>query len=464
MPTDQHPLKVFLSYASQDKTTVLEIYSALKRESWIDPWLDKERILPGQDWQMVIETAVDEADVVIICLSNQSVSKEGYVQREIKYAYDIALEKPEGTIFLIPLRLDECEIPRKLRFLHRVDYFGVEKDNSYSHLLDALNVRYDQKLRAEDDHRARQERERTESKVAESTAMPKEEEKAQEVIKDQKLRKLLHLPKSIEVNLRIIFFFIIGVIILRFFVPDIIAAFRGETPVPTITPTEESTLIPTVVAGRTRISEKDGMVMVYVLPVSVLDAFWIDLTEVTNAMYGMCVQSGDCESPITNSYSHSSYYGESEFDEYPVLNVNWHMANTYCGWAGRRLPTELEWEYAASGGDGRIYPWGNNFESALGNFCDQNCDQNWADNTVNDGYADTAPVNSFLSGASPFGILNMAGNVWEWTSTSKGSDMVLKGGSWWTSKANLMITDDQWIKPSSVDPAGGFRCAMGMNP
>jgi hypothetical protein len=145
MSTERQPLKVFLSYASQDRPAVREIYDALKVEEWIDPWLDQEKILPGQNWRIVIETAVDEADVVIICLSHQSVTKEGYVQREIKYAYETALEKPEGTIFLIPLRLDDCDIPRELQYLQRVDYFGVEKAIGYADLLDALKVRYEQK-------------------------------------------------------------------------------------------------------------------------------------------------------------------------------------------------------------------------------------------------------------------------------------------------------------------------------
>lgn len=169
MLTEQRPLKVFLSYASQDKPAVTEIYGALKRESWVDPWLDKVKILPGQDWQMVIETAVDEADVAILCLSNQLVTKEGYVQREIKYAYDIALEKPDGTIFLIPLRLDECEIPRKLRFLYRVDYFGPEKNSAHSDLLDALKVRYEQKLTVED--RDRQAKRRVKGTGTETAAI-----------------------------------------------------------------------------------------------------------------------------------------------------------------------------------------------------------------------------------------------------------------------------------------------------
>ncbi len=145
MATKQRLLKVFLSYASQDESAVREVYNALKRQGWIDPWLDKAKILPGQDWRFVIERAVEEADVVIICLSRQLVNKEGFIQREIRYAYEVAREKPEETIFLIPLRLDECELPRGLRALQRVDYFGPGKENAFSNLLDALRLRYEQK-------------------------------------------------------------------------------------------------------------------------------------------------------------------------------------------------------------------------------------------------------------------------------------------------------------------------------
>ncbi len=143
------PLRVFLCHASQGKPAVRELYNALKMEGWIDPWLDKAKILPGQDWELVIEKAVDDSDVVIVCLSGQSVTKEGFVQREIRYAYDIALEKPEETIFLIPLRLDDCNVPRKLRSLHWVNYFGADKENSYADLLEALKLRYGQKLDSE---------------------------------------------------------------------------------------------------------------------------------------------------------------------------------------------------------------------------------------------------------------------------------------------------------------------------
>ena len=113
-------LKVFLCHASDDKSVVRELYDYLLREG-VDAWLDEERILPGQDWNDEILNALQESDAIIICLSKISVSKEGYVQREIKEALEKAKEKPSGTIFVIPSKLDDCEIPNYLRKWQWVD-------------------------------------------------------------------------------------------------------------------------------------------------------------------------------------------------------------------------------------------------------------------------------------------------------------------------------------------------------
>jgi hypothetical protein len=140
-----HRLRVFLCHASQDKPIVRELYQRLLAEGWIDPWLDEENLLPGQDWDLEIEKAVEAADAVIVCLSNNSVTKEGYVQKEIRKVLDLALEKPEETIFIIPLRLDDCELPRRLRAWHYVNYFPSEQRKpAYQRLLQSLNVRYNQ--------------------------------------------------------------------------------------------------------------------------------------------------------------------------------------------------------------------------------------------------------------------------------------------------------------------------------
>jgi glycine cleavage system H protein len=135
-------LSVFLCHASQDKPVVRELYQRLNASGWVDPWLDEEKLLPGMDWDMEIEKAVEAANVVIVCLSNSSISKEGYVQRELRYVLDIALEKPEGTIFIIPLRLDDIQPPRRLRGWQYVDYFPSAKRNwAYERILASLQIR-----------------------------------------------------------------------------------------------------------------------------------------------------------------------------------------------------------------------------------------------------------------------------------------------------------------------------------
>jgi|WetSurMetagenome_2_1015567.scaffolds.fasta_scaffold179547_2 hypothetical protein len=135
-------LRVFLCHASQDKPVVRELYLQLVGEGWIDPWLDQEKLLPGQDWGLEIDKAVENCDAVIICLSINSVTKEGYIQKEIRKVLDIALEKPEGAVFIIPLRLDDCEPSRQLAKWQYVDYFPKRnKNKAYKQLLESLNVR-----------------------------------------------------------------------------------------------------------------------------------------------------------------------------------------------------------------------------------------------------------------------------------------------------------------------------------
>ena len=133
------PLSVFLCHASQDKPAVRELYKRLSAEKWIDPWLDEENLLPGQDFDFEINNALRDADAIIICLSKISVAKEGYVNKEIRRALDIADEKPEGAIYVIPLRLAECEPSfERLKKLHWAAYFAA---NAHEKLMTALRAR-----------------------------------------------------------------------------------------------------------------------------------------------------------------------------------------------------------------------------------------------------------------------------------------------------------------------------------
>jgi hypothetical protein len=130
-------LCVFLCHSSGDKATIRELYSRLKADG-IQPWLDEEDLIPGQDWREEIEKSVETCDVVLVCLSPESITKEGYVQHEIKVALDVADYKPEGTIFVIPVKLRECEIPRRLRQWQWVNYF---EERGYERLVRALKAR-----------------------------------------------------------------------------------------------------------------------------------------------------------------------------------------------------------------------------------------------------------------------------------------------------------------------------------
>ena len=212
-----------------------------------------------------------------------------------------------------------------------------------------------------------------------------------------------------------------------------------------------------------------------------INAFWIDQVEVTNGMYGLCVEAGTCRLPLKlNSDNRFDYFGNPEFQDYPVVQVAWYDANAYCQWAERRLPTEAEWERAARGDDMRTFPWGDE---------PPNANNSNSLNTV----GDTTRVGSYTEGASPFGALDMAGNVWEWVAdfykstyyeTSPGENptgpentagnnfRVIRGGSFQDSLLNLRIPNrgyevgpDPFVLPPNEAAYGhtsakiGFRCA-----
>lgn len=214
-----------------------------------------------------------------------------------------------------------------------------------------------------------------------------------------------------------------------------------------------------------------------------LDEFYMDIYEVTNILYKACVDAGACAAPQnTSSKTHSNYYGNSEFSDFPVIYIDWSQATAYCKWRGANLPSEAQWEKAARGTDGRTYPWGNKFDGTRANFCDKNCPLNWSDKSTNDGYADVAPVGSFEEGKSPYGIYDLAGNVFEWTADwysdtyyqnspfsnplgpDSGRYRVLHGGSWSDYAFSLRAPYRLGFKPGEISDSLGFRCAKDATP
>ncbi len=206
-----------------------------------------------------------------------------------------------------------------------------------------------------------------------------------------------------------------------------------------------------------------------------LDGFWMDRTEITNAQYQQCVDAGVCQSPGVCDRGEPPPRTTPEAN-HPVVCVTWYEAQTYCEWVGARLPTEAEWEYAARGPDGNVYPWGNTFDGTLSNYCDVNCDKPRANTAVDDGYAQSAPVGSYPRGASWCGALDLAGNVSEWTadwlgdypSTSQvnptgpetGYEKVIRGGGWHYHQASLRGVARAKIEPDRRYNPMGFRCAI----
>jgi len=267
-----------------------------------------------------------------------------------------------------------------------------------------------------------------------------------------------------------------------------------ETVIPTAaqTPTEEP--------ANQHVSSVDGMPQVYIpagtfrmggldvrraaneIPEHdvTLDAFWMDQLEVTNAMYALCVNTGACTPPQNfKSQRRPSYFNNPEFNDYPVIYVAWGQAKTYCEWAGRRLPTEAEWERAGRGDDFRTFPWGEDkADGLLANF--------------NMLVGDTSRVGTYPAGASPFGVLDMAGNVAEWVNdfytssytnaetlnptgplTSSGLNRVVRGGSLGDAEINIRVSkrssvlgsmlnaiSDTSVSLGDFSPRIGFRCAV----
>jgi formylglycine-generating enzyme required for sulfatase activity len=273
--------------------------------------------------------------------------------------------------------------------------------------------------------------------------------------------------------------------------PTQTVAVQAALPSPTPTPKAQTT--PTLGVGLIQVSSKDGMMQMYVpagdflmgsdkakdlqayaneMPQHTvyLDAYWIDRTEVNNGQYRRCVTLGACGAPGNmGSTIRSSYFLDTRFAYYPVIYVNWTQAKAYCTWAGRRLPSEAEWEKAARGTDGLTYPWGNETPNQnLLNF--------------NQNLSDTTKVGNYPSGASPYGALDMAGNVWEWVNdwyadnfyqespahnpTGPGPKYlhVTRGGSWYYSNSLARSAYRNGIAPNTSNGDTGFRCAASITP
>lgn len=495
----------FISYATEDKEYVQKLVKGLE-ELGFSCWVSYRDIDPLEKWDVAIVESLKEVKYFILILSSSSASSK-HVQREVNLADNLNLP-------LICIKLDDIPMSAAISY-----YFaGAEYIPSFEHssiqetitkIKKSLSRQKatDQTIREEELGSNPPEKE-TESTTSISIQYPD--------ISKRKILAGIGAATLLGLLVWLIGWQIIPTISAnnqyKQATQTAIEATRQEIAIwfaaawaktPTITPSTTATrtstltltpaftitLTPTLIPpdcttiGQEWVSPLDGMTLVCV-PAGkfnmgsdaysddespahkvYLDAYWMDRTEVTNAQYKQCVADGDCSIPPSSDYNNPDYAS------HPVVYVDWYDAEKYCTWAGRSLPSEAQWEKAARGTDERIYPWGDEFDCKMVNRDGISCD----------GYSQTAPAGSFPGGASPYGGLDMAGNVWEWVKDwydsnyyntypkdgwpdnpvgpTTGTYRILRGGSWYNIDNFLRSSHRSRLYPVLRDNGLGFRCS-----
>jgi formylglycine-generating enzyme required for sulfatase activity len=420
------PLSVFLCHASQDKPIVRELYKQLSAEKWIDPWLDEENLLPGQDFDFEIKKAMRDADAIIICLSKVSVTKEGYVNKEIRRALDVADEKPEGTIYVIPLRLDECEPTfDRLKRLQWADYFSP---NSHEKLIKSLRARATA----------------LKIKIPETPTEPRAN-----VISDERLDLDRFIQIPVQSDSKIPYPFWIG-----------------KYPV-------------TNMQYERFLNSPDFSNPLYWLDFSKFDENCKPMG--TWGKTGLAFLHGELQKAKSEVLL-PRYWDHEDFGisnpHNPVVGISWYEASAYCEWLFHnwdqlpeskenpelkprliRLPLETEW-INAYGGDvpEKRYPWDD-----AGQVTTSLKVVSQRANVEESGIAHTTPVYAYPHGASRFGVMDMVGNVWEWQANFFVRDyewLAFRGGSWYLNQFVERVSGRQFFHISRPNKAWndyGFR-------
>ena len=488
--------QVFISYSRKDLAFVEQLAADLKAAG-LDVWYDLSGLEGGARWRIEIEKAVRASQYVLVVLSPDSVASE-WVEREYLFANNLKKE-------IVPLFYKPCDLPLYYLNMHYLDVQGENYERNYNEILRALDVK----------------------PVAQKPSIPEREVSTSEKPDGKQDEDLQPEPvKVAHIDWRKLkpygLIALIGVVVLflafglpKFFqnTPTVasetptrtqkpatltsVPVLPSETLQPSITPTE--TLTPTLTLIPSPYPEQivDGQkVEMMLVPAGIftmgsnifneeapvhrvsLDDYYIDKYEVTNALYRTCEQAGICDPPhAIFSTLHSDYYSAPDFDEFPVIFVDWDMAVTYCEkWRGAHLPTEAQWEKAARGTNERKYPWGNDTDCFHTNY--------WVSNSAAC-VGDTTRVGSYAVGVSPYGVHDMAGNVWEWVNDSYDpiyygslpdgfqnpsgpvrnmNSIVIRGGGW-DSGINGVRTAYRGFQPHTYYANNlGFRCARDLTP
>ncbi len=431
------PLRVFLCHSSNDKPAVRELYQKLRAESWIQPWLDEEELYPGQDWNMEIEKAVEAADAIIVCLTKGSITKEGYVQRELRIVLDFADYKPEGTLYLMPVRLEECEPPRRLRAWQYADYFEGQRERGLRRLLVSL------KRRAESLGL------NLVATVSDKNTRSFEDlfNQAVRILQDEGLVSHSVLQKRLKTS-----YTTAAHIIDMMEEKNIVHSKNGTSfhrvdqniksdvlPFEPVNPRQsnDTQLEETPIHIEDKLTLSNGLEFMRVpagkflmgsdknseneKPQHTVDIpydYWMARYPVTNELYNVYATAKGIKHPVDEW---------EKKNDHPVTYIKWTDATDYCQWLNNllkaklplglalRLPTEAEWEKTARGTKGREYPWGNIFEK---DRCNVNSNSNPFFVITRSIMRTTTSVKAYSpQGDSPYGCADMSGNVLEWTNS-----------------------------------------------
>jgi formylglycine-generating enzyme required for sulfatase activity len=490
---------LFVSYSSKDKLIADSIVASMEKNN-IRCWYAPRDIKPGENWGNAILNAIENSTVFLIVFSGNA----NHSQRVLD-ELNIAISE---EITILPFRVENFE-PKGAMKLHLTSHHWLDAyDPSWevhiNRLIKSVSIILNSGLDAD------------------KIQLP---ETVQRNSQQHKRHKLLKVLVGAAIPLVLVtaawfgykaFFPLNQDTILAEISNSDISLSQSITtsptqtiimsPTQTITPSPTQTAVLTKTASpvpkmySTLVREKDNMTMIYVPAgdfimgliqdeidwlidqewcslceqsmfetalsehMVFLDDFWIDKSEVSNAQYALCVADDKCSQPFQlESHSRTQYYGVPQYDDYPVISVSWYQAQEYCRWAGGRLPTEAEWEKSARGTDGGYFPWGNdNPTNEFANF--------------DRSKGDTTRVGSYSLGISPYGVLDMAGNVWEWvydwwgyydtrpttnpSGPASGSYRVLRGGAWDSNPFFLLTAFRNGQPPEYAGYFVGFRCAQ----
>jgi formylglycine-generating enzyme required for sulfatase activity len=483
-----NPTRFFITHSWNDITFARKLCEDL-RASGLDGFLDERSIRPGESIPSRIEHGLETCDVYIPVLSPTAL-KSPWCDWEIDIAITLSREAARNERpRIMPVIAEKCTVPARLRHLLYVNFGDWRNDTVYH---TALNIVL------------------TKGFGLQPKPLPPIDVSPPQPVAP----KISALPNwLVPVGAGgagiVLLCFLIALGVNNFLngstptPTQVVASAPTQAPSNTSVPTNTSTRLPTqmpfvvtatplptptftatprafppdnapmqfVSAGDFKMgsddADKDANSDERPQHTVYLDAFWMDKFEVTNALYKKCVDAGKCTPPSqTKSYTRASYFGNLQYDNYPVIYVDWNQARTYCEWAGKRLPTEAEWEKAARGTDGRIYPWVGEFDGTKLNFWDSNPRP-----------GDTTRVGAYLSNSSFYGIMDLAGNVLEWvadwfsekyyassprnspTGPSVGTFRVLRGGSWGNERRYMRAAFRIWDTPTLSNIFYGFRCA-----